>query len=153
MIQTYFRDLTELKGVEAVILYDNHYRILDSWRIAQFNANVFTEMGEAFLHIFGLTEFLQANMNEICIPYDKGIIYARNHSRFFIVVIAKLSIEIPLLRLTMNVCMRELEADRKGRKWLKKLPTEKFYQIKTSALDDVEKIMLENILEEYNGRR
>ncbi|GEM_PF-3552810 len=153
MIESFFKDLTEINGVEAIIVFDNHKRILDSWRVTQFNPTIFSEMGETFLHIFGMMEFLQSDIHEISVPYDKGIIYARTLPRFYLVIIAKLSVEIPLIRLTANVCLKDAEEHRKYRKMIKKLPDKKFYQIKTTALDDVEKIMLENILEEFNGRK
>jgi len=87
------------------------------------------------------------------VPFDKGLLYARTHPKFYMVVLAKLSVEVPLVRLAMNVCLKEFEEDRKVKKLLKKLSDNKFFQIKSITLDDTEKIMLENILEESNGAK
>lgn len=151
MIEQHFKDVTELKGIEAVVLFDNQNRILDSWASPKHNAAVLAEVGETFLHSFGLIEYLNYDMYELVLPHDKGIIYARTHQKFFIVVMARLSVDAALIRLALDVCLKEFQENRKIKKVLKKLSDKKFYQIKSITLDDVEKIMLENILEDNDG--
>lgn len=153
MIVEFFKDVTEIPGVDTIVLYNNQNGVIESWSSSKYNTGVFNEMGEALLHIFGLLEYLKYDMNELAIPFDKGLLYARNHPKFYIVVLARLSVEIPLVRLAMNVCLKEFEEDRKVKKLLKKLSDNKFFQIKSITLDDTEKIMLENILEESNGAK
>ncbi len=152
MIQQHFKDLIEIKGIDAVALYDNHNRIMDSWvQPPKQNIAVISEIGETYLHIFGLLEYLKSDMSELVLPHDKGIIYARTRPKYFIIVMAKLSIDAALIRLALNVAIKEFEENRKSKKVLKKLSDKKFYQIKSITLDDVEKIMLENILEDKDG--
>ncbi|MCK6620742.1 MAG: hypothetical protein HUU32_07310 [Calditrichaceae bacterium] len=153
MIAEFFKDVTEISGVDAIVLFNNQNGVIESWSGSKYNPGVFTEMGESLLHIFGLLEYLKYDMNELVVPFDKGLLYARTHPKFYMVVLAKLSVEVPLVRLAMNVCLKEFEEDRKVKKLLKKLSDNKFFQIKSITLDDTEKIMLENILEESNGAK
>lgn len=153
MIVEFFKDVTEISGVDAIVLFNNQNKVIESWSGSKYNPGVFTEMGESLLHIFGLLEYLKYDMNELVVPFDKGLLYARTHPKFYMVVLAKLSVEVPLVRLAMNVCLKEFEEDRKVKKLLKKLSDNKFFQIKSITLDDTEKIMLENILEESNGAK
>lgn len=153
MIAEFFKDVTEISGVDAIVLFNNQNGVIESWSSSKYNPGVFTEMGESLLHIFGLLEYLKYDMNELVVPFDKGLLYARTHPKFYMVVLAKLSVEVPLVRLAMNVCLKEFEEDRKVKKLLKKLSDNKFFQIKSITLDDTEKIMLENILEESNDAK
>ena len=151
MVLPFFKDLTEIAGVEAVVLFDNQNNIIDSWTIPKYNPTVFSEIGETFLHVFGLIEYLSYDMEEIVIPFDRGLVYTRTQPEFYLLVIARLSVDVPLVRLAVNVAMEAFRSNRKVRKMLKKLGGQKFYQIKSITLDNVEKIMLENILEDNNA--
>lgn len=153
MIQQFFKNIVDIQGVEAVVLYDNQNSVIDSWAIPKYNPAIFTEVGETYLHAFGMTEYLKYEVNELTIPFERGLVYARSHPRFYLVIIAKTAVEVPLLRMAANVSLYDFVNDRKMKKKLKKLPEAKFFQIKSVTLDDVEKIMLENILEERESAK
>jgi hypothetical protein len=151
MVEQFFKDVNDIEGVEAVILFSNQNSIVDSRATSKYNPTIFSEIGESFLHIFGMLEYMKYDLNEIVVPFDKGLVYARTHPKFYIVVLARVSVEVPLIRLAMNVCLREFEESRKARKTLKKLSDKKFFQIKSITLDDLEKIMLQKMFEEVDG--
>ena len=151
MMRKFFADVSALEGVEAVVLFDNQNRVMDSWMTPRYNAGIFGEVGETFQHIFGLMEHLEAGVEELVVPFDRGQVYARGHARFVLVVIARLQVEVSLIRLATEVCLQRFLEDRKTQRQLKKLPEKKFYEIKSIRLDDVEKIMLETILEDRDG--
>lgn len=151
MIEQFFKDITDIEGVEAVILFNNKNNIIGSWATARYNPTVYAEMGESFLHIFGMVEYMKYDLNEIVVPFDKGLVYARTHPKFYIVVLARLAVEISHVRLAMNVCLKEFEDSRKAKKIIKKLSDKKFYQIKSITLDETEKLILEKMLEEGDG--
>ncbi|NIU00654.1 MAG: hypothetical protein GWN01_06860, partial [Nitrosopumilaceae archaeon] len=133
MINEFFNELVELADVEAVVLFDNEGKIIGSGNNPNYSATTFSELGEAFLHIFGVKEYLDYDIDELAVPFDKGIFYVRNHSKFFLVVIAKPDIELSLIRMMVNVCIKEFLDSRKVKKSLKKMWREKFYQIKSVA--------------------
>jgi hypothetical protein len=151
MVEQFFKDVTDIEGVEAVILFSNQNSIISSWATARYNPTIYAEMGESYLHIFGMLEYMKYDLNEIVVPFDKGLVYARTHSKFYVVVLARLSADVSLIRLAMNVCLKEFEDNRKAKKIIKKLSDKKFYQIKSITLDEKEKIMLEKMLEEGDG--
>jgi hypothetical protein len=151
MVKQFFKALTEIEGVEAVILFNNQNNIIGSWATSRYNPTIFNEMGESFLHIFGMLEYMKYDLNEVVVPFDKGLVYARTHPKFYIVALAKLLVEVPHVRLAMNVCLKEFVSNRKVKKTIKKLSDKKFYQIKSITLDDLEKVMLEKMLEEGDG--
>lgn len=151
MIEAHFKDLIEIPGVEALVLFDNHNHIIDSWTTSKYNPSIFNGLGETFLHVFGLLEYLNSEIDELAIPFERGMVVGRSFPKFYLIVISRLTVEIPLIRLAVNVCVREFLQHRKVKKRLKKMSDKKFYQIKSITLDDMEKIILENILENNNG--
>ena len=153
MIQSFFQSVIDIEGVEAFALFDNQNTVLDAWSIPDYHDKIFSEAGEGLMHIYGLMEHLSTDINEFVMPFDRGVIFARNHEKFSMAVFARARTDVAHIRLAINVCEHEFLSNRKNIKMIKKLPERKFYQIKTITLDDVEKIMLENILEERSGQR
>lgn len=151
MIEKFFRELTRLEGIEAIIVYNNQNRIIDSWQASADRLGILTDVGETFLHVFGLLEYLhRPDLGEFCVAHADGVMIARSHPRFYLVIMGGPTLQPALVHLALEVCVGELASNRKARKILKKLPEHKFYQIKTITLDDIEKRMLENILEAAN---
>ena len=148
MILEFFEDLVDIPGIETVLIFDNRNRLIDSWSNSRYNPKIFNDLGETFWHIWGLIEYLNYNMDEIAVPFEKGILFAKTREKLYVTVISKASVEIPLIRLAVHVGLTEIERNRKGKKMLKRLPDKKFHKIRANSLDDVEKIMLENILED-----
>lgn len=153
MVEQFFKEVTEIPEVEAVVVFDNKQNMIGSWSTTRYNPSIFSEIGESFLHIFGTLEHLRYDLNEVVVPFDKGLLYARTHPKFYLVVLSKQTVEVPLIRLAVNVCLGELEENRKAKKTFKKLSDKKFYQIKSITLDDNEKILLEKMLEESDGAK
>ncbi len=153
MIRTNFKDLLEIPGIESVMLVDHHNNLIDTWAAPSSNPAIFKEVAETYLHIFTLMEHLHYQVDEICMPFDRGIVFARSHPRYNLIIIGKSSLQIPLLRIFCDVCQKDMDEHRKSKKALKKLPEKQLTRIDSRALDDVEKIMLENILEEHNRAR
>jgi len=147
MIREAFSDLIAINGIEAVVIYDNRNQIIDSWNTPKYNPAVFVETGETFQHIFGLLEHLRYDMDELVLPFDRGLVFVRSHARFYVTVIARLSVEIAHIRLAMNVAVHDVDTQKKWRRTLRKLPDQKYSNINSARLDEVEKIMLENMRE------
>lgn len=145
MIANYLKDLTEISGVEAVIVFDNQGNIFDIWHHPEFNVKVLSELSISLLHVLGLAEELQYPVEEIVVPFDKGLIFVKNHAQFFLTVISKISVEISLIRLLLNVKFYELKNDKKARKMIKKLAGAKFSSVKFEQLDDLEKSIFKKL--------
>ena len=103
MINHFFSDLTGIGGVEAVVLFDNKNQVIDSWAEPKYNPAIFTEFGETFLHILGLIEYLKYEISDIAVPFDRGLVFAYTHPRFYLVVLGSLKSDISHIRLTANV--------------------------------------------------
>ncbi|NOX37672.1 MAG: hypothetical protein GXO78_09065 [Calditrichaeota bacterium] len=138
MIETYFPELTRLPGVEAVVLFDNQKKVRDQWTIPQFNTTIIPELAESYIQIFGVSDRLKEATQEVVVPFERGILFARNLEKFVIVIVARLSVEISLLRLILEVRVPDFLEDRKIAKMGKRIPASKFDQINEFSLDEKE---------------
>jgi hypothetical protein len=151
VIEKYFRNLNRIDGIEAFVLMDDSNRIIGRWINSKYDTSIFTEIGKSYLQIFGIEESLNFDIDEIVILFERGLIFVRNHLKFFLIIIANPHTDISYIRLAVNVSIFELEESRKGQKLFKKLPLEKPRSFRKSELDDVERLMIKKITENRNG--
>lgn len=153
MINEYFQELLDVPGVEIVALFDNQNRVMDSLWLSRFNPKIFHEIGRNFLQIFGMREKMNINVEEITIPFEHGVIYARSRPKYLVFVYGKSEANIPHLRMALNVCLSDFEESRKIKKMLKKLPEGKVINLHKGMMDDVENFIFESILENKDAFR
>ena len=151
MIEKYFQNLYEIDGIEAFVLIDDHNQIIDTWANSKYDASFFREIGKSYLQIFGIEEKLNFDADEIVVLFDRGLIFVRNHRKFFLIILANPYVDISYIRLAVNVSLYELEESRKSQKLFKKLPIEKPYSFNESELDEAERLMIEKITENRNA--
>lgn len=147
MIEKYFRNLYQIDGIETFVIMDDNSHIIGKWVNSKYETSVFTEIGKSYLQIFGIEERLGFDVDEIVVLFDRGLFFIRNHRKFFLIILAKPSVDISYVRLAVNVCIFELEESRKSQKLFKKLPFEKPHSFNKSELDDAERLMIEKIAE------
>lgn len=147
MIEKFFKNLTEIKGIEAFAILNNNNHIVDSWIESRYDLSIFNEIGLSYLQIFDIQENKNFDCNEIVLLFDKGLIFVRYHLKFFIIVIANTNVDISYIRLATNVGIFELNESRKFQKLLKKFPSDRTKLFKQSELDDAEHYMVKKIAE------
>ncbi len=145
MITTRLSQLLEVPGIEAVLMYTYHRKELYKWFKADFNEQISQEIAESFIQIFGIEEKANLRTLEISVPYEKGIIIARPYTRFFVIVVGKHKMDVPLVRMFLDVKMEEIENDKKFQKLIKHAPSEKFGLINEFNLDEKEIAFLEQL--------
>jgi hypothetical protein len=151
VIEKFFKNLSEIVGIEAIALLDNNNHIIDTWIESKYDTSIFTEIGLSYLQIFSIQENRNFDINEIVLLFDKGLLFVRNHQKFVMIVIANPNIDISLIRLAINVGIFELGEARKIQKQLKKFPADKSHSINELELDDAEHLMIEKIAENKDG--
>lgn len=152
-MENYFRDLIRIPGLEAVLVFSNAKKILYQWTVPQFNLAILQELMESYVQIFGVGEKFGFSFPEMVIPYEKGIIYARVTEKWIVVVVAKLSVEVSLIRLIMDVRLPEILKDKQVQKQTKRTPVNRFEQINEFALDDTETALIQQLQGMEDGRK
>jgi hypothetical protein len=147
LIEKFFKNLTEINGIEAFAVLNNNNHIVDSWIESRYDLSIFNEVGLSYLQIFDIQENKNFDTSEIVLLFDKGLIFVRYHQKFFIIVIANPNVDVSHIRLAVNVGIFELDESRKFQKLLKKFPSERPRLFNQSDLDDAERLMVEQIIE------
>ncbi|MEZ4748438.1 MAG: hypothetical protein R3C41_20405 [Calditrichia bacterium] len=147
MIRQFFLQVIEQKGTEAIGIFSHDGKMLDSWLASGSSDNVLKDLGETFLHIYSvLSRPDMADLKEIQISFDKGMVFARASERFYLLVIQRHNANPNLIRMAANCGIHELENHRKGQRMIRKLPEQSLSKKHFNELDEVEKIMLDHIM-------
>jgi hypothetical protein len=143
IISEYLKDLTQLKGVEAIALYSSDNTIIASWSQPDFNAQIFEDISINYFQIFSVLESGFRDFQESVLAYDKGSVFARILPDLLLIVIIKPNVEVALVRLIVNVHITELIQSKRVQKILKKLSGQSVNFLETKYLDPREKDYLE----------
>lgn len=150
MISEFFQHLYKINGIEAFAFVDNTNHIIDSWTDSKYDSSVFGEIQESYLQIFTIANQSAFDVDEIVVSFDRGLIFARNHPKFFVIIISKPNADLSYIRLAVNVSFFEMEESRKARRILRRLPSDKPSLFDESKFDDAERLMLKKIAESKN---
>jgi len=145
MLSELFKDLLSIEGIEAAVIYGRDNQILDSWSIAHFNTQIFKEIGLSYLQIFSITDQMSQSFSETVVLHEKGQLYARFSEGLLLVIIAKLKVEVSLIRLLVNVGFAEYSSSKKLQKIVRKISKEKGDFLDSRYLDSTEQKYLDKI--------
>lgn len=148
MILNYFEDLTSIDGTEAVLIIDKTNKLIEKWTIPHFNTKIFKDLGLQILQMMAVAQNQADGSDEITILHEKNLVYARDFGKLVLIVIAKLRVEMTLLRLITNVSWAESMETKKIEKQIKKFPTSCQELLREELLDDVESHYLEKMTAE-----
>ncbi len=139
----YLATLSQIPGVEALIISTYHRKVIDQWYRSDFNEPVMPDVVETIIQILGAKQKAGIEASEMVIPFEKGVIIIRAAEKFFVAVLGKHKLDVPLVRLFLDVHMPRLMADKKFQKMMKTAPTDKFAVINEFNLDEKETTFLE----------
>lgn len=150
MIAELFKNLLKIEGVEAVAVFSNDNKLLDSWTRSHFNPQVFRDLGLNSLQICQAGKRSNLMLEEIVLKYEKGQLYCRSNPDFLLVVVTKVKVDITLIRLIVNVGLGEYRESRKLQKIVRKVTSGSTNILAKELIDDVEEEYLTklNLLEE-----
>lgn len=151
MISKFFQHLSRIGGIEAIALVDRTNQVIDSWTDSKYDPSIFGEISASYWQIFAIASQSNYDLDEIVVSFDRGLIFARNHAKFFILIISKPNADISYIRLAVNVSFFEMDESRKAQKLLKRLPSEKPFQIDEFNFDDAERQMLRKMTEDRSA--
>jgi predicted regulator of Ras-like GTPase activity (Roadblock/LC7/MglB family) len=148
VIDTFFKQVKEQSGVESIGVFAFDGAIIDSWSSAKNNEYFIRDLGTTFLHIFNT--FARPEMQDINIlqlSFDKGMVCAIAAERFVVVVVLRGAANLTLVRMALECAVFEVEHHKVGQKMLYTLPPKALDRKRFEKVDEVEKIMLDHIIE------
>jgi hypothetical protein len=137
MLSKWLKEITNISGVEGVLLVSNSGEIIDKIG-TQFERK---KQEQIALHILRMNAFharAQKQVNEIEIIWDDQRIYAMSTPLFVLIVFCGTMRNLSLLRITLSVAVAYIMEDKKSVKKLRKYSSESKPILHGGDLDQIE---------------
>lgn len=117
------QEIDSVAGVKASFFYFNDGELVYQTLPPGFDQDAFIEIAKDFVQMAAICDRLQASINEYDLKYDSGRIIAFTLHNYNLIVLCDSNVSLAMLRLTINVAIADLEADKKFQKRVAKVET------------------------------
>ena len=115
------REINSIKGVWGYFLCDNTGKILEREMPIVFMKHL-AVMGKEVTQVVGLLESLSRNPENLDLLFKDGRVMIKSLKNFTLVVFCDPNVDIPMLRLKINVLISEISGDSKMQELFQKSP-------------------------------
>lgn len=112
-------EINSIKGVWGYVLCDNTGKILEKEMPIVFMKHL-AMMGKEVTQVVGLLETLSKSPENLDLLFEDGRVMVRSLKNFTLVVFCDPNVDIPMLRLKINVLISEISEDSKMQELLEK---------------------------------
>ena len=119
MTNRWLNEITNIKGVEAVLLVTNKGQIIEEYA-PRFELSLLEQVSLTILRMFAVNRLLQKDVREIELVWYNFHITAMSSDILTMIIFSNLTKTLSLLRITISVVMAHLLEDRKIIKKVKK---------------------------------
>jgi len=116
-------EINSVAGVKASFFYLNDGEIVFQSLPPGFDQDTFVEIAKDFVQMAAICDRLQSVSNEYDLKYDSGRIIGFTQHNYNLIVLCDVNVSLAMLRLTINVAIADLEADKKFQKRVTKVET------------------------------
>ncbi len=116
-------EINSVAGVKTSFIYFNDGELVFQTLPPGFDQDTLTEIAKDFVQMAAISDRLQTGNNEYDIKFDSGRIIAFTQHNYNLIVICDVNVSLAMLRLTINVAIADLEADKKFQKRTSKIET------------------------------
>lgn len=116
-------EINSVGGVKTSFFYLNDGEVVYQSLPPGFDQDTFLEIAKDFVQMAAICDRMQSAINEYDLKYDNGRILAFTHHNYNLIVLCDVNVSLAMLRLTINVAIADLEADKKFQKRVAKVET------------------------------
>lgn len=116
--------LEEIDGVDGVLasfIYFNDGELVFNKVPSGYDEQTFEEIAKDVIQMAAIFDRLNSHIHEYELKYDNGRVYAYTQSNYNLIILCKPDVSVAMLRLTVNVALADLEADKKFQKRISKI--------------------------------
>ena len=110
------REINELVGVWGSLICNNQGEIIQGETPPGLNKSALENINRNVISMFTAAGETMQNISEAVLHYSEKKLFVLDLEKAFLVVICTPSIDIPLLRMTVNIVLSRWESDRKIQK-------------------------------------
>jgi len=128
-------EINSISGVRASFLFFNDGEVMHAKLAPGLDVEAFTEIGKDVVQIAAIFDRLALPMQEYDMKMDGGRILVFTHHNYNLVVLCDAGVSLAMLRLTANVAMADMEADKKFQKRIQKIESTRRSYLLRSNMD------------------
>ena len=129
-----FQELVQVRGVQGASVCDNHGNSLGMLLTGAGDRRPFEQMGLALCQCLVALQGRSA-VKELELHYERRLVVARDLGHALLVVWGSVDVNLPLLRMTLNVAASPLEADAELQRGLKHAALSRMHTLGPEYLD------------------
>jgi predicted regulator of Ras-like GTPase activity (Roadblock/LC7/MglB family) len=114
-------EINSIAGVRASFIYFNDGEVQHAKLPPGLDADALQEIGKDVVQLSAIFERLTTPMQEFDFKFDNGRMMAFAHHNYNLIVLCDPGVSLAMLRLTVNVAMADMEADKKFQKRIQKI--------------------------------
>lgn len=114
-------EINSVAGVKTSFFYFNDGEVVYQSLPPGFDQDTFTEIAKDFVQMAAIMDRLQSVINDYDLKFDNGRLLAFTHHNYNLIVLCEANVSLAMLRLTINVAIADLEADKKFQKRVAKV--------------------------------
>lgn len=114
-------EINSVNGVKTSFIYFNDGETVYDNMPQGFDEATFVEIARDVIQVAAMFDRLSTPLNEYDLKYDNGRVIAYPMSNFNLIILCQPNVSVAMLRLTVNVALADLEADKKFQKRLSKV--------------------------------
>jgi predicted regulator of Ras-like GTPase activity (Roadblock/LC7/MglB family) len=116
-------EINGVNGVRTSFIYFNDGEIVYDSMPSGFDSDIFQEIAKDAVQMAAIFDRLTASISEYDLKYDNGRVFIYTQHNYNLIILCDLNVSVAMLRLTVNVALADLEADKKFQKRAAKVET------------------------------
>ncbi len=140
--------IEEIDGVDGVLasfIYFNDGELVYNKIAPGYDAETYEEIVKDVIQMAAIFDRLNSHIHEYEMKFDTGRVYAYTQSSYNIVILCKPDVSVAMLRLTVNVAIADLEADKKFQKRASKIESSRRSYLVRSNMDPESWTLVETV--------
>jgi hypothetical protein len=116
-------EINGVSGVRTSFFYFNDGEIVYDSMPSGFDNDLFQEIAKDAVQMAAIFDRLSVPMTEYDLKFDNGRIFIYSQHNYNLIILCDPGVSVAMLRLTVNVALADLEADKKFQKRTAKVET------------------------------
>jgi hypothetical protein len=128
-------EIDAVDGVRASFIYFNDGELVYNKLASGLDAETYEEIAKDVIQMAAIFDRLGSHIHEYDLKYDGGRVFAYTQNNYNLMVLCSTDVSVAMLRLTVNVAIADLEADKKFQKRTGKIDTSRRSFLVRSNMD------------------
>ncbi len=138
-------EIDSVDGVKASFMFFNDGELVYNKLAPGLDAEIYQEIAKDVVQMAAIFDRLGSHIHEYDLKYENGRVFAYTQNNYNIIILCNPEVSVAMLRLTVNVAIADLEADKKFQKRTSKIETSRRSYLVRSNMDPESWTLVETV--------